>query len=321
MRGAVLAILAPVLLTLALLAPRPGAALTFNFVTQPGDTLSPDQAGAFNAAAAAWSAALADDVAVTLQVGFTAALPSNVLGATRAAQAFVAYPFFRTHLAQDATTAADAQAVASLPPGLGAASVVVTTAQAKALGYAVAPGASDGAIEFNAGFKFATARDAAGRVAADAFDLIGIAEHEIGHLLGFISNLDSHYATTANGASTEARSALDLFRFAAPGARSYASGAAAGFSLDGGATTLAPFATGASNQASHWASGFQVGGRYALLDPDSRPGQVLAITPLDALALDVIGWNATPVPEPASALLLAPAVLAALVRRRGTQRP
>ena len=305
---------AALLASAILAAPVPGVALTFNFTTQPGDTLSPGQAAAFNAAAAAWSAVLTDNIAVTLQVGFSAGLGANVLGATRPSEAFVPYPSFRARLAQDAVSAADASAVASLPASFPTPSVVVTTVQAKALGYAVAPGASDGAIEFNASYNFANSRGADGRVASNAFDLIGIAEHEIGHLLGFASNLDSHLANAGDGA--EARSALDLFRFASPGTRSYAAGASANFSIDGGGTALAPFANGSDNQASHWARGYKSGGAFALLDPEGGPGQALNITPLDVLAMDVIGWDVVAVPEPASLALLAPGVLAAAGRPR-----
>ncbi len=308
-----------------LLAPAASRALTFDFTTKPGDSLSADQASAFAAAAAAWSAALADDVMVSLQIGFSGTLGANVLGSTLPSQGFAPYADVRRRLIADASTATDASAAASLPASIGGADIVLTTAQAKSLGYTLAPGTLDGAIEFSSLFSFATSRNGDGGIPADKIDLIGVAEHEIGHLLGFISNLDFHLA---NGAA-ESRSVLDLFRFAAPGTRSYASGTAAYFSADGGVASLAPFADGASYQASHWAPGYLVQGVPALLDPGAAYGQAINVTPLDALALDALGWDASravnlaAVPEPGSLLLMATAVSIAArrPRRRGTGRP
>ena len=200
--------------------------------------------------------------------------------------------------------------------------MVLTTAQAKSLGYTITAGGLDGVIEFSSVFSFATSRDSNGAIASDTIDLIGVAEHEIGHLLGFISNLDSHLATSSGGGAIEGRSVLDLFRFAAPGARSYANGDAAYVSIDGGTTSLASFAEGASYQASHWAPNTLVQGVPALLDPGVGYGQVINITPLDALALDAVGWDASramslaAVPEPGSLLLTATAVSIAARRPR-----
>ena len=308
-----------------LLAPTPGRALTFDFSLKPGGTLSADQAGAFASAAAAWAAALADDVIVSLQIGFSDSLGANVLGAALPSQGFASYNDVRSRLAADATTTTDASAVASLPASIGDAAIVLTTAQAKALGYAIAPGTRDGVIEFNSSFKFATSRDDAGGVPPDAFDLIGIAQHEIGHLLGFASNLDGRLAYTNAGKTTEGRSALDLFRFSAPGLRSYAVGEAAYFSVDGGASLVAPFSDGRRFQASHWPADFNWEGAPALLAPSIGRGQAVNITSLDILALDTVGWDrsylmATAVPEPGSLALLAPglaAIAAGSRRRRG----
>ncbi len=305
-----------------LLAPAASQALTFDFTTKPGDTLSADQASAFAAAAAAWSTALADNVMVSLQIGFSSTLGANVLGSTLPSQGFAPYDGVRSRLIADASTAADASAVASLPASIGGADVVLTTAQAKSLGYTITAGGLDGVIEFSSMFSFATSRDSNGAIASDTIDLIGVAEHEIGHLLGFISNLDSHLATSSGGGAIEGRSVLDLFRFAAPGARSYANGDAAYVSIDGGTTSLASFAEGASYQASHWAPNTLVQGVPALLDPGVGYGQVINITPLDALALDAVGWDASramslaAVPEPGSLLLMATAVSIAARRPR-----
>ena len=79
------------------------------------------------------------------------------------------------------------------------------------------------------------------------------------------------------------------------------------------------FATGVTlgdgRQASHWKDGFAP--PLGVMDPTLAYGEESAITSLDLRALDLIGWEieATPVPLPASVVLLATGALA-LCRRR-----
>ncbi len=286
---------------------QPAAALTFSFATVSGDSLSASQAAAFSTAAGAWSAVLRDPFTVSLQIGFSASLGAGVLGAT--SPTYISRPASSvvSQLAADAKDADDIRAVASLtalpPPG----SLLLTTAEAKALGYA-APGV-DAVIQFSSGFTFSTSRQSDGSTAAGTFDLIGIAEHEIGHALGFDSSFDL---------GSSSMTVLDLFRFNAAGARS-TTAANSYFSLDDGATALAAFSPGPGDayQSSHWQQGTVSNGAAALMDPAVSPGVTQNITPLDLEALDVIGYDAgIPVAEPASAMLLAASVAGVLVRRR-----
>ena len=90
------------------------------------------------------------------------------------------------------------------------------------------------------------------------------------------------------------------------------------FSINGGLTNLALFATGVYNgdgrQASHWKDNLGIG----ILDPTFAPGELGVITPMDILSLDVVGWDSA-VPEPSTfALTLLPLALGALAcsRRR-----
>src|SRR5205823_4123852 len=102
-----------------------------------GDTLTTGQASAFGAATAIWGSLLSDNVTVTLQVGFTS-LGGSTLAQTASSGLFVSTAGLLAHLAADATSANDAIAVAHLPSvfAVGAANVVVTSATARALGYA-----------------------------------------------------------------------------------------------------------------------------------------------------------------------------------------
>lgn len=284
----------------------PTCALTFTFEQIGTDTLTPGQASAFAAAAAAWSAALTDPVDVRVQIGFrdlgSSASGGMILGATSPNFRLASYAGWTSRLAADATTALDAVAVAHVPGSVPGGSVLVTSAEARAAGLAaVVP--SDGSIEFtsNTAVTFATTRAA---LTAGAYDLIGVAQHEIGHLLGFVSSLD--FGLTS-------RSALDLFRYSAVGTPSFTVGQAAYLSVDGGASIIGPLSPGGQLQASHWRSG--TGG---LLDPTVTAGVVQTITERDILALDAIGWDAA-VPEPASGLvaLAGLGVLTAYRGRRG----
>lgn len=64
------------------------------------------------------------------------------------------------------------------------------------------------------------------------------------------------------------------------------------FSIDGGATQLTTFSTGVYNgngdQASHWQDNLNIG----MMDPTAALGELVDMTALDVLALDVIGWDA-----------------------------
>ncbi|HXJ43420.1 MAG TPA: NF038122 family metalloprotease, partial [Bryobacteraceae bacterium] len=118
-------------------------------------------------------------------------------------------------------------------------------------------------------------------------------------------------------------STLDLFRFSTESVQQgagvidfTADTRAKYFSINGGATSIADFATGVTygdgRQASHWKDNLGLG----IMDPTAAPGELLAISATDVQALDVIGYNLA-APEPGTFLLLA-AGLAVIARRRLT---
>ncbi|MFX7977167.1 NF038122 family metalloprotease, partial [Acinetobacter baumannii] len=81
-------------------------------------------------------------------------------------------------------------------------------------------------------------------------DFITVAEHEIGHALGFVSGVDDIDFCIDNSAqcglsNTVGRfenapwyTPLDLFRYSAPGVLNVAVGGSPYFSVDGGATSI-----------------------------------------------------------------------------------
>ncbi|MCA1248680.1 NF038122 family metalloprotease [Massilia sp. MS-15] len=293
----------------------------------------------FQEAGRRWAAVLRDDVTLSFNIGFTQLNP-GVLGSTGSTQGTVSYNAFRSALKADAITAADRAAVAKLPSGpclsvymngtgvnpngVGSATPFVdndcdannstirlTLANARALGlYAQAGGLADGSISFSTAFAWDF--DPTDGITAGAFDFIGVATHEIGHALGFISGVDT-MDLNRNGAFQDFQftfiSPADVFR-CSPESRAAgtdidwtADNRAKYFSLDNCNTSLSIFSNGRTHgdgqQASHWKDNMHIG----ILDPTAARGELLAISDLDVMLFDVIGWNA--VPEPASIALFA----------------
>ncbi|WP_374585553.1 NF038122 family metalloprotease [Pseudoduganella sp.] len=346
------------LASLLLFASTASANPVFNFTFTPGTSLQAQQG--FQAAAARWSSLLTDNVTINLTVGFNS-LGGGILGQAASASDFHTYASVRNALAADATSASDATAVAHLPTGPsfgvlinrtadnphGAGSATpyvdnnggdnnqvmyIANAQAKAIGLAVAPqtlngciGQCDGFIQFNSDFNFDF--DASNGTAANAFDFVGVAAHEIGHVLGFISGVDilDFNAPPYNGPFQADEfmfvSTLDLFRYSSESAAQgvidwTADTRSKYFSLDG--TTVGPeFSTGTlfgdGRQASHWKDDLFIG----LMDPTAGMGETLHITGNDVLAMDAIGWDVAPIPEPSGWAMLGAGLLLIAARQRG----
>ena len=198
----------------------------------------------------------------------------------------------------------------------------ITTANAKALGWVAAdPAAADASITFSSAFSWDF--DPSDGVGAGRQDFVGVAIHEIGHALGFVSGVDTVDYCITNRINLDpyaVYSVLDLYRYSAAGTLNLAAGANSYFSLDGGVTSLGRFSTGVDHgdgrQASHWKDNLGLG----IMDPTANPaGQVNTPSELDLLVFDVIGWDrVSPVPEPGSVLgLMGLLCSSLLLRRRG----
>jgi hypothetical protein len=285
----------------------------------------------FQAAANRWSGLLGDNVTLNLVIDFPA-LPANILGSASSVRTLYDYSTVRSALIGDAQSGDDLQAMSTLaagpgftrwinytndnPNGVGSATsyldnsqtqLRLSNANAKALGLPTT--GNDATIRFNSDPSTTWDFDPSDGIASGAYDFVGVATHEIGHSLGFLSGVDAlDINSPSNNQFYDASqfsftTALDLFRYSASsaGVIDSAAGTTAYFSLNGGATNLALFSTGINhgdgNQASHWK---RSRARLGIMDPTSAPGESGVISALDLRALDVIGWNLASVaaPEP-----------------------
>jgi hypothetical protein len=326
---------------------------TINLIDN-GFTGTPAQVAAFKAgfqiAAAYWSSILTNTATINLRVG-TAALATGVIGSTGSTRAdySVANWESRVNLTKSGSAIDSAIVLPTLTSGgasfithgvndvtgnndlttqvfengasFGAKTLWLNSSVIKAIGGTVAGvnnGSVDGTVTFSSNFGFDF--DPTDGITANTFDFIGVAIHEIGHALGFVSGVDFMDQTGEgpgnspnegvlgyNANDTSIYSALDMFRYSAdPNSIAPGNGPSLDlsvngdkyFSIDGGQTALFGnfFSNGRFNgtdhqQASHWrdTAGCQIG--FGILDPTFCFGQTGSVTGLDLAAYDAIGWN------------------------------
>jgi hypothetical protein len=296
--------------------------LAVDIVINPDAGLSAnaDALAAFDRAAQAWESYLADDITVTIDAGLDDLGDPNIIGQTGSVLLQGGYTGIRDQLVADAADEADDAIVGSLPTAAEASfwlpagfsldgNVVGTKASLKAAGFTGLDaqfGASDAEITFNSTFQFDF--DNSDGVTAHTMDFETVATHEIGHALGFISQVDTVDVYAYLGIPTSvAPSTLDLFRFennSADDPDDAASFTAAARSLVPGVDAITDDVTGAGasaaenrmstgaytgdgRQASHFKDDLGIG----IMDPTLQYGEVVPISDADLRALDLIGYE------------------------------
>jgi hypothetical protein len=308
-------------------------AATINLIDQGGVTGSPAEQG-FNIAAGYWGHMLTNNATINLGVKF-APLNPGIIGSTGSRKIDYLTADWRSAFNATKSSSAIDQSIilptltnggfsglttgvngddndVSVPAvqinGKAASKVLYANSSVvKALGGAVAnPNDFDGNVTFSSNFAFDF--NPSNGIDANTFDFIGVAIHEIGHALGFVSGVDlfDYYSFPkgpGRGAlgydlnDTSVFSALDMFRYSAPGQIDLTVGGTKYFSIDGGASALFgnTFSTGRyngdGNQASHWKDLGGCSGQLGIMDPNFCFGQMGFITGLDLAAYDAMGWN------------------------------
>ncbi|MGH1394590.1 MAG: NF038122 family metalloprotease [Trichormus sp.] len=298
----------------------PAQAVTFNFTYQPG--ITQEQIAAVELAGNIWSVYLQDiDVVVNIHVEMTeGVLAEGKLGGATPAIQKINYDKFKEGLGADGTAN-----IHQLPTSINSSDryrtrlaggiinssnyeLLTTTANNKALGNDLSGDASglDAYIQLEKSVNWSY-RYAGGKVDENQYDFVGVAIHEIGHTLGFISGIDA-----LDGLALP--TALDMFRYSTDSARQraidYTVGGTKYFSINGGQNPFnftqielniptvyqALFSTGENTllggdgeQASHWKRNSQP--YLGIMSSTISMGGIRKISRLDLTALDYIGWQ------------------------------
>ncbi|HKP13114.1 MAG TPA: NF038122 family metalloprotease [Blastocatellia bacterium] len=280
----------------------------------------PAAKAAFLEAAAAWEAVIDAPISIVIDVDFGPKwfgekYDSDVLGQTDSQVLGDASIYGDVRAALVANTSSSPQSAtyallpqASVPTDIGGTSYVLApSATWRALGLIDATADPDGekatlgsppAIGFNSKWNFDF--DPSNGIGSNQLDFNAVATHEIGHALGFVSNVGDRELDRTDPVAV---SVWDLFRFR-PGvtldsflttSRVLTSGGSQDFFFAGQELALStgrPDGTGGDKeQASHWKDDAQTGAHIGIMDPTLGDGRLESITDNDLMALNAMGYR------------------------------
>ncbi|MCE5278931.1 MAG: NF038122 family metalloprotease [Planctomycetaceae bacterium] len=304
---------------------------TFALTYGSGLDSNPAARAAFDQAAANWSALLKDPITVNIHVNLTSL--GGTLAVTNSIWHLDDYSSIRDLVSANAGEVNNAREAALLPAlptsaefsailpvGWSVGGMSVTLANYHALGGTLDQGKLAGAVALSS--DIAWDYNPADGIGAAQFDFVGLAMRQIGHVLGFMSDLDYIDAYLAYTPDYTMPTPLDLFRFAAAdaGSPTFDFTSAARYLTPGGSQVfyygdgVAALSTGYYNGDGAPASLWEAGDMSNLMEPAVAAGQRMTISQQDLIAMDLIGWDV--VPEPATLSVLAAGALLLMRRRR-----
>jgi hypothetical protein len=330
---------------------------SLSIVIVPGSGLASNTAAlqAFQRAANAWGSRISDPITININADLRTTDPNNVPFAANTIGSTTPFPLtggfdaVRNRLVADSNAqglgVANKTTIAALPtaaqftvtlPGgrSNSGNIFLTKANAKAIDPTGVTfgnldtqfGTSDGTIVFNSNFTFDY--DNTDGVTGGQIDFQTAATHEIGHLLGFSSAVDTIDTTTVAQAPSINPTTLDLFRFVRTGGNhptTTAQFTTAPRNLIPGADDVTTdllneyrMATGKNGgdgqQASHWKDDQTPVPFIGIMDPTLSSGTIEPVTEADYFAMDLIGYDV--IPEPGMVSLFAVGLVGLLMRRR-----